>query len=213
MRVAEAEVSGRLGTVRSLDDARVDAGQLADLATSVTDGLNAHDFDVLDPASESSHYLYVTNAQDAFSEIIIRRGIGISWEYRRFHGGGLGAVQIAEMTLEILAAGNGQVLGEPAESRPGRALSVAVGGILTRYGMHVRLAPIGKVGALGLAARRGAIIVANPARSDRGQIRISDNATLRWECRLSRQAADAPGADPAEAAATIARALIRAEGG
>ena len=84
--------------------------------------------------------MYVTNARDAFSEIIIRRGIGISWEYRPFHGGGLGAVQIAEMALEILAASNGQVLSESAENRPGRALNVAVSGVLARYGMRVRLA-------------------------------------------------------------------------
>lgn len=212
MRVVEPEMSGRLGTVRSLDDARADAEQLVDVATSVTDGLNAHDFDVLDPASEGAHYLYVTNARDAFSEVIVRRGIGISWEYRPFHGGGLGAVQIAEMALEVLAAGNGQVLGESAESRPGRTLNLAVGGVLARYGMRVRPAPIGKVGAMTLTARRAAIIVANPARCDRGQVRISDNGTIRWECRLSPQPADAPGVDPAEAAATIARALIRAEG-
>jgi hypothetical protein len=91
-------------------------------------------------------------------------------------------------------------------------LNVAVGGVLERYGMRVRLTPIGKVGPMTLPARRAAIIVANPARCDRGQVRISDNGTIRWECRLSRQSADAPGVDPAEAAATIAKALIRAEG-
>jgi hypothetical protein len=212
MRVVEAEMSGRLGTVRSLDDARADAGQLAGVATSVTDGLNAHDFDVLDPASEGSHYLYVTNARDALSEIIIRRGNGISWEYRPFHGGGLGAVQIAAMTLDILAASNDQVLDEAEQSRPGRPLNIAVGGVLMRYGMHVRRAPTGEVGAMTLTARRAAIIVANPARSDRGRVRVSDNGTIRWECRLSPQSADVPGVDPAEAAATIARALLRAEG-
>jgi hypothetical protein len=212
MRVVEAEMSGRLGTVRSLDDARADTGQLADVATSVTDGLNARDFDVLDPASEGSHYLYVTNARDAFSEIIIRRGVGISWEHRPFHGGGLGAVLIAGMTLDILAASNAQALDESEQSRPGRALSMAVGGVLTRYGMHVRRAPIGEVGVLTLTARRAAIIVANPARSDRGRVRVSDNGTIRWECRLRPQLADAPGVDPAEAAATIAGALLRAEG-
>ena len=52
-------------------DEQASDGAAAGAVLAVTDGLNAHDFEVLDPAFEGCHYLKVTNARNALSEIMI----------------------------------------------------------------------------------------------------------------------------------------------
>ncbi len=63
-------------------------------------------------------YLYVTNARDAFSEIIIRKQLGLAGSTVPSTAAGSAPCRSRDMS-EILAASNGQVLSESAENRPG----------------------------------------------------------------------------------------------
>jgi hypothetical protein len=176
----------------------------------VADGLTAHDLDVIDPAGNGSQYLQVTNARNALCEIMINGNGSVSWEYRSFTGTP-GPAQITGMVLELISAGDGiEHRHAPLSRKPALTLTDIVGWMLRERGMHVRLAEPGWADDIGELPAE--IAVTNAARPGRGAARVSDDGMIRWECRLRDPAAGTPGIDPREIAATIARALVCAEG-
>jgi len=200
--------SDGLGTMQRLDDGQADAG-LASYA--VADELNAHDLDVLDLTSGSCHYLYVTNAPNAFSEIIISNHGHVSWEYRPFRSSRLGMAQLMGMVLDVLDASGDRRQTVTWRWR-GHLLGAGADRAFRRCGMRVRRVE-NRCTRSARGLYRAEIVVTNPTRSERGRARLSDDDTIRWECRLSWPTPRTPGIDPGEFAATIATALARAAEG
>jgi hypothetical protein len=198
-----------LKTVLARQDEQASDGMAADAVLAVADGLTGHDFDVLEPASDGSRYLQVTNARNALSEITISENGRANWEYRPFCGSAPGPVQVMYMVMDVLG-GNGDECRRACPRRPPNlTLKSIVGRVLRECGMQVRVAEMSRDD--DFAELHAEIMVANPARPGRGFARVGDDGMIRWECRLGDPAAGSERIGPGELAGTIARALMRAE--
>lgn len=167
---------------------------------TLADGLTSQGFDIAGQAWEQSHQLAITNVRGALCQVSLRDDGHLTWEYRLCHGTYADPAHLTGIVLRLLGAD----IRQPAPRYPGLTLKGVVGRALAACGMTVRLVILQHDDiTYDLYAE---VEATNPTRLGRGRVRITDHATLRWECPHPATSC-AAALNPADLAAIIARAL------
>lgn len=146
----------------------------------VAEVLIAHGFDVRGPEWEDSRRLKVMGLHDATCEITVQDSGFVTWEYGPSSVDGTEPDKIASRVMRLLTGASAEL----SPCRRPRAASAAglkslVGCRLKALGMAVCLDVYEDHDTYEVVAE---IIVTNPARPERGQVRVSDDGALMWEC-------------------------------
>jgi hypothetical protein len=147
--------------------------------------------------------LKATNAWGALCEATISADGAFAWDYRAIDGAWTDPAPITAMTLALLDACQPGSGAAPLRY-PGQTFKSAVGLAARACGMSASLARVLKSPAfLEISAD---VEITNPARPERGAVRVSDTA-LRWECRIADPGTAAAGLDVQEITETIGRSV------
>jgi hypothetical protein len=126
------------------------------------------------------------------------------WEYIPLPGA-LTPEEAVRMVLALHGVISLPSGGVPAARYPGVALKGAVGRALAACGMAVRLVVVHRDDVnYEIYAD---VEVTSPAEPSRGNVRVSDEGEIRWECSFATLASPAGGLVPRDIAQTIATAL------
>jgi hypothetical protein len=155
----------------------------------VAETLTAHGFDVRGPDWEDSRLLKVMGLRDVTCEITVEDSGLVTWEYFPRAADGTDPDKIASR-VQCLLTGTGAELPPWRRPRaaPAAGLKGLVGGRLKAMGMAVCLDVYEDHDTYEVVAE---IIVTNPARPERGQVRVSDDGALMWECGYEEDPSDA----------------------
>jgi hypothetical protein len=170
---------------------------------AMADGLTEQGLDIICPEWEETHSLRATNAWSALCEATITAGGAFAWDYRAIDGTWTDPAPIIAMTLALLGADHPDA-SALTPRYPGQTFKSAVGLAARACGMHARLAYVLTSPAfLEISAD---VEVTNPARPERGAVRINDTA-LRWDCQIIDPGSAAAGLDVQEITETIGRSV------
>ena len=139
-------------------------------------------YDVRGPDCAEGRCLTITNAGCACCDLIVDDGGSVTWDYCPSTGRDTDPAVMTGLVLRVLGAedtGRGE-LGTSAH--PGLLLKGAVGRALDARGMAVRIAVYEDLFSYDADAE---ILVTNPARPERGQVRVTDDGDITWECFYS----------------------------
>ena len=164
----------------------------------IADGLNGLNFGVRDLTEERAHVIQVTSARAALCQLVIGTAGLVTWEYFPFDGRGTDPGQLTAIVASILGTGTAR---SPARSWVGPTLRGTVGRMLREAGLHVKLG--GSSRNEEFCEVNADLIITSPARPGRGEVRLTEEAMIIWECPLAPPPAglDAPGVVAAVGAA------------
>jgi hypothetical protein len=171
----------------------------------MADELTAAGFESRSPIWDGSAYMKITNARGALSDLTITADGTVTWEYRSRDGRHINPDQITGIVLDLLSPASAQHPATMPARHPDLTLKGAAGRALTERGLQVTFELIGQDHDFYEAYAE--IQVTNPADPARGTARVTDDGDLSWQC-TSRPP---EGITLAEIAATLARALTRAQ--
>jgi hypothetical protein len=166
---------------------------------SVAECLTERGLNVDVPEQEEGGFLTITTAGDAHCQVDVEDDQNLLCAY--FSPGSMDArpADIAGMVLGLLGVRDDVPAGSYARLYRGATLKGAVGREMIARGLNVRMDVIENHEFYSVTAD---IVVDDPARPERGTIRLADDPWLQWEFYFD----DLPGG-PAEIADTITRAL------
>jgi hypothetical protein len=145
---------------------------------AVAEKLAARGFGVRSPEWEESRRLTITGAGRARCELTVEDGGSVRWDYRPGSGPGTDPAEMTALVLRVLGAAGA---GEPrTRARPGVSLKGVVGRALAARGLKVGMQVFEDPDFYAVSAE---IVVSSPARPERGQVSVSDDGDLTWECR------------------------------
>jgi hypothetical protein len=145
---------------------------------AVAEKLAARGFGVRSPEWEESRRLTITGAGRARCELTVEDGGSVRWDYRPGSGRGTDPAEMTALVLRVLGAAGA---GEPrTRARPGVSLKGVVGRALAARGLKVGMEVFEDPDFYAVSAE---VVVSNPARPERGQVSVSDDGDLTWECR------------------------------
>jgi hypothetical protein len=122
------------------------------------------------------------------------------WEYRPASGTDTDPAVMTQVVLHMLAADDAK---RPAIGTSlGLTLKGVVGRALDARGLDVRLLVYEDLISYDVAAE---VVVTNPARPDRGHVRLSDDGAITWECSCGAASGSAE-----EIAVVVAGVIIKA---
>jgi hypothetical protein len=173
---------------------------------AIADAMAASGFAAHSPVWDGSAYLAITNARDALCDLTITASGTVTWDYRSRHGSHANPGHITGIVLDLLAPGSNHHLAPAPAPRPGSTLKSTTGRALASHGMRVILHLLDQDS--DYYETYAEIQVTNPATPARGTVHLTDDGDLHWHCRTRHPAG---GITPAEIAATITRALTRAQ--
>jgi hypothetical protein len=180
------------------------AGFAAQAAEAIADALTREDLDVQFPGQDGNSFLQVTNVPGALCELTICDSGLFDWQYRCLDSSRRDTAVLAAAVLRMLA-------GQPSDGRPPvtaepRLTMISQAGrTLARQGMQVRLNLLDTDEQLFEIYSE--IAVTNPARPDRGTIRLADGGLIRWRGQLSNPADPESGLALSELTGTLTRVL------
>jgi hypothetical protein len=151
----------------------------------VAETLTAHGFDVRGPDWEDSRLLKVMGLRDTTCEITVEDSGFVTWEYRPGAGDCIDPDKITGRVMHLLTSGE-----RPrwhGRAAPGAGLKGLVGCRLKAMGLRVCLDVYEDHDTYDVVAE---IIVTNPGRPERGQVRVSDDGALMWECGYDEDTSD-----------------------
>jgi hypothetical protein len=144
---------------------------------AVAEKLAARGFAVRFPEWEESRRLTITSAKGACCELTVEDDGSVRWDYRPRSGGSTAPAELTGQVLRVLGAAD---TGEPQpRARPGISLKGVVGRALTARGLTVGLEIYEDPHFYDVGAE---IVVTNPAQPERGQVRVTDDGDVTWEC-------------------------------
>jgi hypothetical protein len=186
----------------------LDIGTAARAVEVIADRLTDQGFDVTSPAWDHDSYLTVTNAPGALCGLTLTDDGDASWEYRFCDGRAADPAQVIAVVLDLLLADDTANPDVSVVRPQGVTIQDSAGRALAEQGMRVRT----KVGGLedGFGDSYTEIEVDNPARPDRGTVRVNDDGALWWDCQVSELAARCQGIELPEIVGSIVRALTKA---
>jgi hypothetical protein len=139
--------------------------------------LAAAGFDVGTPTPNDERHLTIRHTACARCELVVDDDGSMRWEYRPVTGPGTDPAVMTQAILHVLAPDD---TAEPdASTHPGVTLKGAVGQALDALGLDVQMLVYEDLISYDVAAE---IVVTNPARPDRGQVRLSDDGSVTWAC-------------------------------
>jgi hypothetical protein len=192
-------------TYTSRQHESTDDGATNEALHTVADRLTDHGFDITGPAWEQSYHMHLTNVRGALCEVDLNENGAVVWEYRPLYGTSITPSQIVDMVKSILGTSSANDHDLALKSCPDLTLKGMVGRSLAECGMGVCLKVIHQDDVNFEVYAE--IEVSNPSQPTRGNVRVADDSTIRWECCLSSPSAGAEGMQPRDIAEIIARAL------
>jgi len=145
---------------------------------AVAEELAARGVGVRLPEWEESRRLTITSAERARCELTVEDGGSVRWDYRPRSGGRTDPAEMTGLVLRVLGAAG--ACGPRTRARPGVSLKGVVGRALAARGLKVGLEVYEDPDFYAVSAE---IVAINPARPERGQVHVSDDGDLTWECR------------------------------
>jgi len=173
---------------------------------AIADELTATGYGTHSPIWDGSAYFKIYNARGALCDLTITADGTLTWDYRSLHGSHIHPDQITGIVLDLLSPGTSPPAGAATARHPGATLKSAAGRALAARGLHVTLNLIDQ--DHDYYETFAEIHITNPADPSRETARVTDDGDLAWQCHIHGQAG---GITPAEIAATINRALTRAQ--
>lgn len=178
--------------VNSSGAAALCAGRPGAAMRQVAEKLAAQGFEVCFPEGPDSRCLTVTNLPGTTCDLTVEDSGAITWDYWRSVRQGADPGRVAALALRLLTDGSADLPPASAAVVPaGCGLPGIVGRELEAEGMDVHLDVYADHICFEVAAE---IVVANPARPERGRIRVGDEAGLVWETGRSGAHRTDPGA-------------------
>jgi len=163
--------------------------------------LASHGFDFHGPDWEEGRRLTVTNLRDTTCEITVEDHGLVVWEYWPEAGNNADPEKITSLVMRLLSDDGVDPAGRRLErTTPTSCLKGLVGCELKGRGLAVCLDVYEDHVAYEVAAE---IVVTNPVRPERGQVRVTDDGALMWECGCW----DGAGSDTAAVAEKIVSIL------
>ena len=166
---------------------------LASPLGEIADELTASGYSVHDPGC-----LKIINARGAICDLTMTASGLLTWEYRSSEGSHIDPAQLTSMVTAILD--------HPgiasAHRSSGATITSAIAKAVALDGLRVRLDVLDEDTALYETYSELTII--NPAKPDRGTVRVTDDGALYWHSNLD------DGLTHAEVASSITRALAAA---
>ncbi|HEY1619280.1 MAG TPA: hypothetical protein VGG25_16790 [Streptosporangiaceae bacterium] len=177
----------------------------ASIGRVIAEGLNAQEFTVHDPAAEDACFMRVMNARAAFSQVLISQAGRVTWDYLPFPGREADPAQVAGMIVGLLDDETAVVPAVPGGPL-GQSLKDSVDSALRGSGMRVtRCAPLrDEFGELCAD-----MTITNPDQPARGEVTLTDEGMIIWECRLA--SAGSAGVSAQEISAIVGRVLSRVQ--
>jgi hypothetical protein len=146
---------------------------------AVAEKLAARGYDVRRPDCDDGRCLTVTNAESASFELIVDDCGSVTLDYGPTSGRDTHPAVITELVLRVLGADDTEQGEHGTRPHPGASLKGVVGRALDARGMDIRLVVYEDLFSYLVDAE---VVAANPARPDRGQVRVSDDGDITWEC-------------------------------
>lgn len=188
--------------------AKASHGSMGATVHAVADRLTDHGLDVSGPVWDESERLSITNARDAVCEIMIYQRGFLTWEYYPLASNGVDPADVSDKVTAVLGAGDAEHTDMDYKIPRGLPLKSTVGRALRIHGLDISLAVYEDRCLFEVSTE---LVVINPARPERGRVRVSDYGTITWECGASAMAGGIEGISATEFAETVARALATAE--
>jgi hypothetical protein len=135
-------------------------------------------FDVYGPELEESRLLTVTNAKRARCEIGVEDNERVSWEYFPWTGADTQPAEIAGMALRILGADTDDSAEQYAHFHKGATLKGAVAREIQARGLEADMEVYEDQLFYDVVAE---VVLTNPAKPERGLVRVTDDGTVLWE--------------------------------
>jgi hypothetical protein len=145
----------------------------------VAETLAAHGFEVCPPEWPDSRCLTITSLPGTTCDVTVEDSGAVTWEYWRGASEAADPDRVAALALRLLTDGSEDLPpASAALTTTGYSLQGTVGRELEAKGMDVSLNVYADHLCFEVAAE---IVVTNPARPERGRIRVGDEAGLVWE--------------------------------
>jgi hypothetical protein len=170
------------------------------VARLVIDTLAGEGFGTQTREWEELWNLTITGARHGRSCLTVGDDGYLRWDYEPGPGPDTSPAALAALALRLLGAAGSPRRPVRDDAYPALLLKGAVGRLLEERGMKVGLLSFEDLESFEVVAE---IEVMNPARPQRGKVRITDNGDVEWIC----QARDAFGGDVAAVVAVIAPIL------
>jgi hypothetical protein len=177
-----------------------------DVIGTVMDGLASHGLDVRSPEWDGAHILKMTHVPGILCEVAIYDSGSVVWEYRMLGGAKVDPVHVTSIAMSILGASFMESDAALVRKYSNLTLKGRAGLALAERGMEVSLEVYTDEIFFDAYSE---IEVTNPEQPGRGTLRIADDESFRWDCRLKGVASDATGIDPQDFVETIAKSLVR----
>jgi transcriptional regulator with XRE-family HTH domain len=195
-------------TVISVADVQGAGGVAARAAEVIADALSMRDFDICEPGQPGSAFLQVTNVCGARCELTVYDSGRLDWEYRHQDGDRSDPCLLAAMTLRLLGGDHPRTGSAHVTHHPQQTLKGQVGRAAADQGMQVCQNVLDKDAQLFEVYAE--IPVTNPARPDRGTVRIADDGLICWHCQVHHPGHPENGLEIGEITTTLAQALTAA---
>lgn len=144
----------------------------------VTQMLSEHGFDVRVPMHEDSRHLTVTDARSTRCEIDVYDDEGIVWEYFPGDGGNAKAEEISGVVRHVLDADKTPPAGL-SMLRQTDTLKGTVAREMRARGLQADLKVYEDHEEYDVVVE---VVLTNPAKPERGLVRLTDDGVIRWEC-------------------------------
>jgi len=155
-----------------------------ELMRLVAESLTARGFEISGPEWEDSRRLTITNLQGTRCQLTVGDSGCMALEYWPHAVDYAGPANLTNLVMTVLDNPRedqvSETVTEPvSDALPGVPLKGVVGRALKAKGMDVRMIVYEDVEFYDVLAE---IVVTNPDRLDRGEVRVGDDAAVLWEC-------------------------------
>jgi hypothetical protein len=135
--------------------------------------------DVYSPEREEARLLTVANATQARCEIGVQDNGRVLWHYFPWAGADTEPAEISGMVLRMLDADTGDSAGQYAHFHKGATLKGAVAREIKARGMDADMEVYEDELFYDVVAE---VVLTNPAKPERGLVRVTDDGAILWEC-------------------------------
>jgi hypothetical protein len=170
--------------------------------------LTERGLDVRRPEHDKSRRLTVTDARSTRCEIDVYDDDGIRWKYFPSAGGSAEPTEISSVVRRVLDANKSSPAGADARVRRMDTLKGAVAREMNACGLKADLEIYEDHERYEVVAE---VVLANPARPERGVVRVADDGVIRWEYDYGETPGDATVI--ADTTADVLVTLAACEGG
>jgi hypothetical protein len=171
---------------RTLELAVLNAGGNADAGREagapmrvMAEMLAERGFDVYGPEREESWLLTIVNAIQARCEIGVEDSGRVFWRYFPWAGADTEPAEISGMVLRMLGAYTGDSAEQYAHLHRGATLKGAVAREIQARGLDADMEVYEDELFYDVDAE---VILTNPAKPERGRVRVTDDGAILWEC-------------------------------